>query len=448
MDQSVNIPWAAGMNYGMGVNLLTGDIAGKAVEPGEITAPTKADGQTVSYDLIQINSMEELYSSLDMSIEASGRYGLFNASAKAKYANQSKFNSQATFLLARCVVMNAFTQVEDAQIREEAANILSEDQTFHNRYGDGYVRGMQTGGEFFVTISITSSTKEEQQSIAANLKATYGTKFGPRGEGEAGLNQETQSKIARSELRVSTYQRGGKGADQSLVETVEAAMERLRVFPEKVAENPVPYEVQVANYQTLALPEGQNPIDIENQKDALEEYARQQLKYVSLRNDIEFMQLHPEYFEPSIEIKALNDWNEFFTTKINELKKQASNCAGNYEKCNLIAFSFPDDFDMFYEAKRRKTQDNFSSAREYYKEVVKRIVINSYSRMHPLYTNSRIPFMYLLKSDLLEKPDAFESHTTFEEYVKSEGGASELEKFEADLESWSSERDRVYGIPT
>jgi hypothetical protein len=69
MDQSVNIPWASGMNYGMGVNLLTGDIAGKAIKPiedreKEITAPINAAGQTVSYDLVQINSMEDLYSSI------------------------------------------------------------------------------------------------------------------------------------------------------------------------------------------------------------------------------------------------------------------------------------------------------------------------------------------------------------------------------------------------
>src|SRR5688572_23897928 len=75
MDQSVDIPWSKGMNFGMGVNLLNGDIAGKAVDPGEITGPSKAEGQVVSYNLKEITSLEELYTSIGISVEASAHYG-------------------------------------------------------------------------------------------------------------------------------------------------------------------------------------------------------------------------------------------------------------------------------------------------------------------------------------------------------------------------------------
>src|SRR5262245_15375463 len=102
MDQSVNIPWAPGMDYGMGVNLLNGQIAGKGVDPGEIKGG--AGGQIVTYDMMLINTMEELYSSIGISVEVSGSYGLFSADGKFKYSKEAKFNSQSTFLLARCVV--------------------------------------------------------------------------------------------------------------------------------------------------------------------------------------------------------------------------------------------------------------------------------------------------------------------------------------------------------
>lgn len=294
-DQSTNIPWAQGMNYGMGVNLLNGDIPGKAVNSGEITGPTQAGGQTTRYNLSLINSFEELYSSIGISVEASGHYGLFSASGKFSYAKESKINSQSTFLLARCVVENAFTQTEDAQIKPEASKLLEQGKTdeFQQRYGDGFVRGMQTGGEFFAVISITSSSREEQESIAASLQAKYGGIFASV-EVDVNIDSKTKSKIAKSELTVSTYQKGGSGDDQGLTADIEAVMARLKAFPTQVKNNPVPYDVQVASYNTLALPEGPNPIDIQAQKDALVDYERIHLKLLTLRNEIEFLQLHSE----------------------------------------------------------------------------------------------------------------------------------------------------------
>lgn len=461
MDQSVNIPWAPGMNYGMGVNLLTGDIAGKAIKPiennKEISEPTNAGGQTVSYDLVQINSMEELYSSIGMSVEASGRYGLFNASAKAKYANESKFNSQSTFLMARCVVMNAFTQIEDPQIKDEAVSLFQNEKKFRDRYGDSYVRGMQTGGEFFVLISITSSTKEEQQSIAASLKAAYGTK--PANiQGGLELSADTKSKISRSEIRISTYQRGGRGEGQALVETVEAAIERLKVFPSHVEANPVPYEVQVAHYYTLPCPEEtQNLVDLENQKFALEEYARNQLRYISLRNDVEFMQLHPQYYKSPIEIETLNKWNDFFTNKITQLRKQASKCASDAAACESVEFSLPEDFNnKFYEAQKQREGQDFKRAREYYKEVSKRMVLSPDPFFARAFYNSdanvaKLPLHIFLKPDLLEQPDIFESLQKFYMYV-SDGDSpevvEELTKYQDELISNIHERERLHGSIT
>jgi hypothetical protein len=345
-DQSTNIPWTQGMNYGIGVNLLNGDIAGKAVDPGTITGPTQAGGQTTRYNLAIINSFEELCSSIGISVEASGHYGLFSASGKFSYAKESKFNSQATFLLARCVVENAFTQAEDAQIKTEASKLLEQGKTdlFQQRYGDGFVRGMQTGGEFFAVISVTSSSQEEQESIAASLQAKYGGLFASV-QVDVNLDDKTKSKIARSELRVSTYQRGGSGDDQSLTADIEAVMARLKAFPTQVKNSPVPYDVQVANYNTLALPEGPNTIDIQAQKEALVDYERIHLKLLTLRNDIEFLQLHPNFFIDPPDNVILNQWQDFITNQINQVTRQASTCIDNpKDGCPILSLKLPDNF--------------------------------------------------------------------------------------------------------
>ena len=75
MIQSVDLPWVQGMNFGMGVNLLEGGIAGKAVEVGTVTTTTHASGMTVSYNLQKITTLEDLYDSIGVSVEASRHYG-------------------------------------------------------------------------------------------------------------------------------------------------------------------------------------------------------------------------------------------------------------------------------------------------------------------------------------------------------------------------------------
>lgn len=347
MAQSVDVPWSPGMNFGMGVNLLEGAIAGKGAVPGPITTPTHASGMTVSYQLKRVTSLEDVYSSIGISVEASGHYGLFSASGKVKYANEVKFNSQSTFLLARCFVENAFEQCEDATLNPDGATLLTRGQNeiFRERFGDGFVRGMQNGGEFHAIIAITSLTTEVQESVGAALQAKYGGLFSPIGaEADTALDDETKRKVQKTDILISTFQRGGQGDEASFASDIEQVMARLQAFPRFVRDNPVPYAVQVASYRTLALPEGPSPIDVQNQKDSLTEYSRMQLKLQSLRNDVEFMQLHPSFFLNPPSMPVLNRWQESFGAQLDKLKTQASLCSRDFRQCPVFNLEMPEDF--------------------------------------------------------------------------------------------------------
>jgi hypothetical protein len=345
---SIDTPYVVGMNYGVGVNFMNGSIAGKGIVSGPPVQPTQAIGQSVRYTLSIVKSFEDLYTSLGISVAASGHFGLFKGSAKFDFATESKFNSQSTFILARCVVDNAFSQIEDARVvpDSDAYDLVKNGRQddFTKRYGNGFVRGLQTGGEYFAVISITSSSREEQENIAASLSASYGGVFASASL-DAKLDDKTRSKMARSEIQISTYQRGGVGDELALAADLDAVMARLMKFPAQVKSNPVPYAAQLARYFTLALPDGPNPVDIEAQIEHLKEYASTRLKMQTLRNDIEFIQTHPDLFVDPPDIATLNGWQDFLTTALNNLTHQASVCIDNpKDGCPLIAFQLPPDY--------------------------------------------------------------------------------------------------------
>ncbi|MCS5693501.1 hypothetical protein NZK33_16160 [Cyanobium sp. FGCU-6] len=342
----------------MGINLLNGAIAGKGVNPGEPSGPTGAPGQNVTYNITQIRSLEDLYESVGVSARASGQYNLFSASGKFKYVNESRFTSQSIFLLARCVVENAFKLCENVNLLPEAATLISsgKQDIFQQRYGDGFVRGMQMGGEFFAIISISSSTEEMQQKIAASLQAKYGGALASA-SADMRLNNTTKEMISQSQVNISTYQRAGTGEEQRLADDIEEVMQRLCAFPSIVLNQPVPYEVLVSDYRTLNLPVGPNLVDITTQGSRLSDYERLHLKLLTIRNDIEFVQSHTRYFNDPPTITQLNQWQQEVAQEIDTLISQASQCCNNPSECPVFPMRLPSGYYMPERKETRYTDE-------------------------------------------------------------------------------------------
>lgn len=340
MQSTIEMPWSEGMDYGMGINLSNGDVVGIALDPGELSTIRNAEGQTVDYTVEIVNSMEDLYGKLGISVEASGRYGVFSASGKMQYANESKFNSQATFLVARCKVTNAFTQFQKAQITPAALALLQNNPVlFRTRYGDGFVRGMVTGGEYCAIISVLSKSQEEQASVAASIKASY--KAGvSSASGEIGIEGATKSSMSRSQISITTRQRGGVGEEQSFTSDADSVMKRLKEFPKQVSGgNAVPYDVQIVSYETLDLPETTRPTIGLEQMEALEDFSRLHLRLLSQQSTIELLQRQPDYFVNPPSPEKLDELGENIQQNIINLKRKADRCTTDPKQCDTSEMS-------------------------------------------------------------------------------------------------------------
>jgi len=293
---------------GRGINVLTGEIVGKALEVQ--TTERAVTGGEAMYNVQIIDTHESLMESLGLSVEASGRYGLFSAEGKFALSEKSSFNAQSTFVVASCRVMNAFEQVDKVKVMPDAERMLADKPAFKTAFGTAFVRGLQTGGEFYAVFQCTSTSQETQKDLSASFHASCQGLVGA-GDFKEKFDQASSSSSHKTKITVLTYQRAG--ADEQLAYVVDAPgiIQRLKDFPTIARANPAGYEIEYADYNTLTLPLV-NEEEIADREMALTDCAKLRLKFMTRRNDIDFARENRTFFEelPPDDI-LMRMWEEY-----------------------------------------------------------------------------------------------------------------------------------------
>ena len=340
--QIKRIPYIGNMSFGRGVNSLTGEVLGVALECDQPIATAGVGGQEAKVEVEMINTHEQLMESMGLSVSVSGHYGMFSASGKFGLAEKSSFNSQSSFIVAKCLVQNAFLQVNHAKLLPEAEALLTNNKpdTFKTAFGDSFVRGILTGGEYYAVIQITSTEEEQQQSLALSCKASC-QGLVASATFKTSLDKAQASTTSETDISINFYQRAGQDEQLAFTKDVEEVLARLIAFPAIVRANPIGYEAEIANYNTLALPTP-NYVEIENREESLQDCARLRLKYMTIRNDIEFARSNPVFFDNLPTDQELQETQDKYTMAINFLMRHASRIANGTIEPKLFR---PEDYD-------------------------------------------------------------------------------------------------------
>jgi hypothetical protein len=286
-----------GEEIGMGFNSESGLAIGTALEGFTVQANPVASGQEVLASIYIVNSHEELMQNLGMSFEAQGRYGFISASLKARFSESSNYNSTSTFLVARCIVQNPLVRGENFRAQSSAQALLDAVRfdEFKRAYGDSFVRGLQTGGEFYTIIRITSVSSTKQVELAAALHAEYNGLI-TSGGFQVQFSQANASTSTSSEYTATMYQKAGSGEEIAPSVEISEVLSRYKNFPQIVKMSPVAYETEVATYDTLPLPVP-TPEEQDDFLFALRDAREKKLHYIQTRNDLEFALQNPLFFE-------------------------------------------------------------------------------------------------------------------------------------------------------
>lgn len=337
-------PILPGTYLGRGCDLSSGFNYGEGLEfHPALPVIENGAGQQVVFDLRQITSTNELMQSLNLTASASFA-GTFSVSAEAKYASQQQINQYNTYLLVSVRVTNPELIIRQPKLKPDAFQLLKDRgwEAFEQQYGTDYLSGLVTGGSYYGLIEISTQSKEEQQTIAAAVSASYGI-FKSSGELDAKLKQAIQNK----ELKVKILQSGGSG--DSLEISLEEMIEQAKNFPAMARQHPVPFQGLYEEYsKTVPLPPaiGEGSLTKLHRTSVMEELGQRYLEYKDYRSDLIYvLQNLPNFKEyASLEAEELRQKRTQFdqdlkgiTEQMNDLERRARLCRDSIQACELPA---------------------------------------------------------------------------------------------------------------
>ncbi len=317
-----------GMFRGAGYDSLSGRLRGDAIGNHDALEEPEAKGQKIWFQLKQVKSSQELVKHLDVSTSASINAGLFGGgSIKAKFASAQKINKYCVYALVQVIVQNPARRIRKPKLSIEANNLLEKQgaEAFRRTYGDEFVVGVITGGEYFALLEVIAEDEQQKAEISASIRAKEGTwKLG-------GDFQNSLSSIAsRYQLNVYEYLAGG---EPSIAITFKDMIAKAVDFPRQVkGENAAMFQVIVLDYE--AIPKQVDLINVTHQKQIIDKLWQYRLKCFDTLSNIEYVLDHRELFE-SFEQATLKDQAARLRVRINELTDMVISCANDYKACKL-----------------------------------------------------------------------------------------------------------------
>ncbi|MCE2752346.1 MAG: hypothetical protein LW720_10700 [Pirellula sp.] len=307
---------------GMGFNSKTGLAVGSPLKGFSWDENSAATGAEVVSAISIVSTYEELQETLGMSFEAQGRYGIVSGSAKAAFSEKTNYNSMSTFVVASVVVRNPLRRGKNFEVTDVAKALLASNNMdqFERAFGDSFVRGLQTGGEFYAVVRITSVSTSTQASLAAALQAEYNGFGGFSFQAE--FEKTKKSASTKSEFTTVMYQRAGSGLEISPTVTIDEVIDRFKRFPEIAKSNASAYEVEIATYDTIPLPVP-TPVEQEAFLETLADAREKKLRYIQTRNDLEFAIRFPEFFESLPPVEILTATTAGYTKLMNAVTQHA-----------------------------------------------------------------------------------------------------------------------------
>jgi hypothetical protein len=170
------------------------------------------------------------------------------SSAKASFKKGIQVSSQCTLVMLGFNYLKAYeafnselTLVQDGTRLLEVNNL----SRFNERFGDYFISGVRTGGEFYGVARIESFSLARQADLAVKIQAGY---MAYQASGR--VTDELKEEIRNERIAYFHMQRGGLPKTVATIEDLYNA--RVKVLEEFTGQYAVPYQVTISPYTELS----------------------------------------------------------------------------------------------------------------------------------------------------------------------------------------------------
>lgn len=315
-----------GMDFGAGVD-LGGQLFGDAVLRTTPTEIVDTGGKTADIFLTLVESQEEQDSALQLSTSVSASYGLFGGSGKFDLSQEMHVHDFALSLVIRATVLDTFTQLRDVQFGKEATDQLANglEDRFREQFGDMFVRGIQTGGEFVAILQIEGHDENDQSSMRSDLEAS-GVLGGVALSTSDSFSTHVSHATSGRKTKLRHFQVGGNPV--ASIDPGEMVKHALTFADEVKAGQKEAFQALLLSYKTVDSPKPPNFIDLENARETIETLMQMRRDALTRLTAFNFVVAHPEQFEipPTMVLSAIVGR---FETAVAKLTSAASRCVNS-----------------------------------------------------------------------------------------------------------------------
>lgn len=354
MGQQLEIAFMSGMKVGRGYDMLSGSATVNSAVAGDaITAPAQAQGPITTTSLKIVQDMETFRSTLGISVDAGGSYMGFEGNAKFQFADECSVTQFCTYVVIAVRVFNAVQTIDNPALVPDANTLIANlnNDRFRQRFGDRFISGIRSGGEYYAVYRVQSFDSNERTSIASQIHASFDDLVASA-HLDASINESKARSSSKLDVSVMVYQAGAvTKADLGLADM----MQKARDFPMLVSGTQgVAYSVLLAEYNELKLPDDRfSPLDIQKQRETLAFNGQLLVRFKQVISDIDFIRSNAERFankdgSPPNDTDLKNS-RATCVQILDELQSQASACSSDASKCSRLTQA-PEDFSSRFPA--------------------------------------------------------------------------------------------------
>jgi hypothetical protein len=321
-----------GTALGRGIDGGTGSIRG---EPVDFAPPTmSSEGQSSIFHMKQLETVEDITKSFDMSVDGEAQFSMFGGSDKFKFLHEVKVQNYHLYLFVQAIVTNPALILSDVRLKPRAFDLIARDpQRFHEEFGDFFVLGTQTGGEYAALLDVHTSDLTEHDTMSNELQAA-GFAGGVAFAADAKISVEKCVHLKTARVEITEMEIGGQG-DPKPIDALRV-IDKATKFRKDAFEHGVNVKILLQDYLALDLPPGANQVKLQHQKTVLADCFKQRTTLLQGLNSVEFILINPGQFEPPSAGVDLNEFRDQLAKAINVYDEAASNCLDDFRQCQLV----------------------------------------------------------------------------------------------------------------